>query len=87
MVKGLSKRVVVVRFPEAKVFEEAIFVLREDRSAGVSQDDLIREACGIAEEYTGKPARRRRMPPLFYLLGGAAATGLVWLVTMLARIA
>ena len=85
LVKGLSKRVVVVRFPETRAFEEAIFVLREERSAGVTQDELIREASGIAEEYTGKPVRRRRLPPLLYLLSGAASTGLIWLVTMLIK--
>ena len=33
MVKGISRRVVVVRPPDPSVFEEAIFVVRENRDA------------------------------------------------------
>ena len=48
MVKGISRRVVVVRPPDPSVFEEAIFVVRENRNA---PRDVLREACAVAETY------------------------------------
>ena len=33
MVKGVSRRIVVVRAPEQNIFEEAIFILRDDALA------------------------------------------------------
>ncbi|MDR3208002.1 MAG: translation initiation factor 2 [Oscillospiraceae bacterium] len=89
MVKGISKRVVVVRFPETRVFEQAIFFVREDAAArpGVSAEQVLREACRAAEGYVHKnPGQRRlaRMMAAVYLMAGAALTGLVWLaVTVL----
>ena len=32
VVKGVAKRVIVVKSPDPKVFEEAIFIVREDLS-------------------------------------------------------
>ena len=92
MVKGLSKRVVTVRFPESHVFEQAIFMVREGRKErGVSAQDVIREACVIAERHAGPPALRRAqqarrkarcpLPPLVLIGIGSALTGLAWLMT------
>ena len=43
MVKGISRQVIVVHSPEPKLFEQAIFILKEDalRQEGVT-DDLLR---------------------------------------------
>jgi hypothetical protein len=84
MVKGIAKRVVVVRFPDTRVFEQAIFIVREDASLrpGVSADQVLHEACLAAEGYVykhTKPRRLSRLPSFLYLLSGAALTGLVWL--------
>ena len=52
MVKGISKRVVVIKQPVAGMFEEAIFIVRDDRdSKGVSKEDLLREAGRVASNY------------------------------------
>lgn len=81
MVKGISKRVVVVRPPESGAsFEQAIFFLKED---GRAQKDVLREACAVAEGYLR--AAPRRMRGRFYsrrqlalsFLGGALASGLL----------
>jgi hypothetical protein len=85
VVKGLSRRVVVVKFPDAKVFEQAIFILREDAPhTGVSAGDVLQEAIQVADNYL-TPRRRRAMPFAPYVAaawatGGAAATGLAWLI-------
>ncbi len=52
MVKGTSRRVVIVRSPKPEVFDEAIFILRDGAGArGVTADDLLCEALRTAEEY------------------------------------
>ena len=78
MIKGLSRRIVMLRFPEAGEFEQAIFVLRDETPAGVSADQLVSEARSIAEGYANSPKRSKRLPPLFYIGFGAGGMGLIW---------
>ena len=51
MVKGVSKRVVVVRCPETKYFDEAIFMVREEAMEGLCPEQVLREACKVADQY------------------------------------
>ena len=52
MVKGVSKRVILVKEPDPKYFEEAIFVLREEAfGQGVSAEQVLREARQAAKSY------------------------------------
>ena len=45
MVKGVSRRVVVVESPDARLFEQAIFIVRNDAvHEGVTSRALIEEA-------------------------------------------
>ncbi len=83
LVKGLSRRVVVVRFPETKAFEQAIFVLREECPPGVSADQIVKEACFVANGYVYKPLKKRGLPPVAYIAAGALSTGLAWLLSVL----
>ena len=55
VVKGVAKRVIVVRSPDPKVFEEAIFIVREDymNSAGISRTQLLSQAKQAAGRYVG----------------------------------
>ena len=55
VVKGVAKRVIVVKSPDPKVFEEAIFIVREDymKTAGVTRSQLLSEAKQAAGVYTG----------------------------------
>lgn len=84
MVKGTSRRVVVVDSPDRRFFEQAIFIVRSDAAAqGVSARQLVEEARRVAREYARRPrspgARlSHRLAPLFYALLGAAATALAW---------
>ena len=68
MVKGLSRRVIVVDSPDPHIFEQAIFIVRNDAavgSGGVTSQQVVDQA-----------------PWLAALLGGAAI-GAVWLLAML----
>jgi hypothetical protein len=75
----------MVRYPEAGVFEQALFVVRDDASVtrGVSADDVLAEACRIAQRQAGIAASRKRWPPLAYLLLGAGSVGMAWGITLL----
>ena len=54
-VKGVARRVVIVRSPAESVFEEAIFIVREDagRAGGVSREEVLDEARRAAGAYAG----------------------------------
>lgn len=84
MVKGISRRVVVVESPDPQLFEQAIFIVRNDISQqeGVTPDQLVREACRVARSYTAGAGRRdwRSLPSLCWAALGAGAIGLLWLV-------
>lgn len=85
MVKGISRQVIVVQSPDPKLFEQAIFILKDEAvSQGVSDEMLLREA-NKALHSAPKEGKYRK----FYLYGpvwacgGALVTGFVWLMTIL----
>jgi len=89
MIKGITKRVIVVKSPDPDVFEEAIFIVREEAFSknGMSATALLCEAQKIANGYAGENVKKeRRMPPLFYAMAGAGLTALIWLLTTLIQI-
>jgi hypothetical protein len=84
VVKGLSRRVVMVRYPEAGVFEQALFVVRDDASVsrGITADEVLAEACRIAQRQTALAKKRKRWPPLVYTVIGAGCVGAVWVFSL-----
>lgn len=85
MIKGITKRVIVVKTPDPKIFEEAIFIVRDEVSqTGHSAEAFLREAQRIANGYIGNNNKNpRRFPAIAYASAGAALTGLAWLLTAL----
>ena len=81
MVKGTSRQVIVVHAPEEKLFDQAIFILREGAvgEGGVSDEALLREAKG----YLGYTQRHRNKWLHNGPLWGAAGAGIGALVTLL----
>ena len=59
MVKGSSKRVVVVDSPDKRFFEQAIFIVG-DAARGVTSRELLEEARRVAKGYTGGVKHKRR---------------------------
>ena len=52
MVKGISRRVVVVDSPDQRFFEQAIFIVRNDAvGGGVTAGELVEEARRVARNY------------------------------------
>jgi len=83
MVKGISRQVIVVHSPDPKLFEQAIFILKED-AQGVTDEALLKEA---DKAIRGPQSDRKRRKLYLYgpawACGGAMITGLVWLLTAL----
>ena len=86
MVKGISRRVVVVDSPDPNIFEQAIFIIRNDSADGVSSQQLVEQAVRIAKSYARThtaPRRCLRFTPVMAAMVGAAAIALVWLLVEL----
>ena len=87
MVKGISRRVVVVDSPDQRFFEQAIFIVRNDAGGeGVTARELVEEARRVARGYTGGSRLSRawrELNPLVYTLIGAGSIVLVWLIVTL----
>lgn len=82
MVKGVSKRVVVVRPDDSRFFEQAFFIVREGRTAS---GDALREACALAARYHARhpakplPLRRYTAPQMVLsAMFGSGLVGAAW---------
>lgn len=73
VVKGTARRIIVVKSPDKKVFEEAIFIVREEylHSAGITQAELMKEARDAARGYVSR--LRTKSAPLRMGLTAALA--------------
>ena len=81
MVKGVSRQVIVVQNPDPKLFDQAIFILKDD-AQGVTDEMLMKEA----KRALRMPATESRYKKLYgygpvWACGGALVTGFVWLLS------
>lgn len=85
MVKGISRQVIVVHSPDPKLFDQAIFILKEDAAEnGVSDEALLKEAEQAIRMGERIPKKRKLYYyGAFWASVGALATGLIWLGTSL----
>jgi len=85
VVKGLNKRVVVIKSPDPKIFEQAIFIVREDYHSGSGREvDILKEAEKVANDYLKNAVSvsqkfLAKIPPLLFAACGALVTGLICL--------
>ena len=85
MVKGTSRQVIVVQGPEQKLFEQAIFILKDNAlGEGITEEDLMKEARSAirGSELPGQ-GKKLYLYGAVWAAGGALSTGLVWLLTVL----
>ena len=88
MVKGTSRRVIVVDSPDPNLFEQAIFIVKNDvfTREGVTQQQVLGEACRIARGYARgmqAPQPLWKRVPWWVWLAGAAALSLLVIVLVL----
>ncbi len=84
MVKGNSRQVIVVHSPDQKLFDQAIFILKDGAVGpnGVTDEALLKEARQVISVPRHKHRNLLSFGPI-WAAGGAALTGLVWLATMI----
>lgn len=81
MVKGVARQVIVVQSPDRKLFEQAIFILREDADRhSLTEEMLLQEAKKAARS---KNRQRYGVGGPVWACGGALLTGALWLLTVL----
>lgn len=83
MVKGINKRVIVVKAPDPRLFEQAIFIMREDAFAeGVSAEQVLEEAQKAAKSYVRGNTQVGRwirfLPAPAWAAAGALAATAAW---------
>ncbi len=86
MVKGTTRQVMVVKTSDTGLFEQAIFLLKEDslEKQGITERQILEEAKRLAEGCSEQPKGRKvKWHPLAWSTAGAAFTGLAWLITIL----
>ena len=85
MVKGISRQVIVVR-PDTDLFEQAIFILKDQGAeGGVTDEQILRQARQAADSYLrsrthGGRGRGKRLKPVFSALLGALCVGVLWVL-------
>ena len=85
MVKGISRQVIVVHSPDQKLFDQAIFILKDSAVGreGVTDEALLREARKILADRPKQRKQNLRFYGLTWALGGALMIGMIWLLTAL----
>ena len=80
MVKGVSKQVIVVTGPDRELFDQAIFILKDSAvKEGITEEKLLKEAKQVLRHPEGTGSGR--MHGSLWACGGAAVTGILWLLT------
>lgn len=83
MVKGISRQVIVVQAPDPKLFEQAIFILKDEAvEKGITEEVLLQEAQSIVRSGQGRKRKLYLYGPV-WACGGAIVTGLAWMLTLL----
>ena len=84
MVKGITRQVVLVKSPDPRLFEEAIFIVKEEAAAreGVSDQQVLKEARRAADGYLKRSRawnrRLERLPAPLWAAAGALAASAGW---------
>ena len=87
MIKGISRRVIVVKSPDRRFFEEAIFIVREGimGPGGVTAEQVVEEARRVADGFVKKRKSHwwQRIPAPGYAALGALGATIAWCVGMM----
>ena len=79
MVKGISRQVIMVPSPDQKLFEQAIFILKDSAvEEGITDEVLLKEA---RQAIRGAAIQDKKGQRILWAAAGALATGIAWLLT------
>ena len=83
MVKGISRQVIMVHAPDPKLFEQAIFILKDEVvENGITEEALLQEAQSLIRPGQGRKRKLCLYGPV-WACGGAVITGFIWMLTLL----
>ena len=82
MVKGISRQVIVINSPDPKLFEQAIFIVRDGQKE-VTNELLLKEAKRIMNTQYMTKHNINILAGAFWTGCGALITGIMWLITAL----
>ena len=82
MVKGVARRVIMVKSPDPKLFEQALFLVREEAFHAGSVDQVLKEAEQAANGYLhqNQAPKATKSPFVFPFFLGAIISSAVWVV-------
>lgn len=81
MVKGITRQVIVVHSPGEDIFDQAIFILKDNAvKEGITEEKLMKEAKRCIRS-DGERSLFQAGP--LWACGGAVFTALLWLATAL----
>ena len=85
MVKGVSRQVIVIHAPDPKLFEQAIFILKDEAVGreGITDELLLKEAKRIISGSGCFGNRNELRAAPIWTVCGAALTGLIWALTVI----
>lgn len=87
MVKGVTRQVILVKSPDPRLFEEAIFLVRDEAREGVDAGQILKEARQAADGYLRQSRawnrRLDRLPGPAWAALGAVGASLCWAAGML----
>ena len=85
MVKGLSKKVIIVKSPDPKIFEQAIFIVRDDylSSQGITQKELLKQARRAANGYVSHVDGPHKIQLLLSAIIGGVFVSVIWIAIKL----
>lgn len=84
MVKGITRQVILVKSPDPKLFEQAIFIVKDEALArdGVDPERILKEARQEADGYLKRGKawnhRHQRLPAPVWVAAGMALASLAW---------
>ena len=91
VVKGITRQVILVKSPDPKLFEEAIFIVKEEamNREGVGAEQVIRQARQAADNYLKGSRIKKglfdRIPGPAWGAAGAALASAGWCAVLFAR--
>ena len=85
VIKGNMKNVIIIKNTGSEVFEQAIFILKDEAvgRGGITEELLLKEAKRIVIDSGKGRMRRRVIAGPVWACAGAIVTGFAWLLTVL----
>ena len=85
VVKGISRQVIVVHSPDQKLFDQAIFILKDEAvgKEGVTDEMLLKAANKLLSSAPQNKKLSLASYGAVWACAGALVTGLAWFLTVL----